>query len=170
VIAGVISQDGPAHTGHLVRHGNNRFVPATLFVDSVDPPTQTIIFSGRLDYNRAGAMDEQASQITIASLADPKQDVFSTSGVLARDQTQRRGDISPTAISAAIANATAKGAGNDRAKSWNRLQTPAGLILLAELFEFVCIKRDVVIQFDKLPIATGEQISKRVTQGVVRIF
>ena len=38
-IAGVMPQDGPAHTCHLVRHGDNRFVPAALFAYSVDPPT-----------------------------------------------------------------------------------------------------------------------------------
>ncbi len=40
----VVSQDGPAHTRHLICHSNNRFVPTTLFDDSVHPSTQRIIF------------------------------------------------------------------------------------------------------------------------------
>jgi len=155
-----VSQDGPSDTRHLIGHSHNGFVPATFFTNSIDPSAQRVIFPDRLDDHCSGAMDQLATQITVASFADAKQDILAATAVLAWNQSQRRRGIPTMGIGAAITDGAPKSTGYDRAKPWNGLQTPASIVLLAQQLQFVRVECNMFIKFDKLLITPRQQVSE----------
>ena len=61
-----------------------------------------------------GPVYQQRPQVPIASLANPQQHLFTASSVLARDNSERCGDLSPVAIARRISDARHVGRGADR--------------------------------------------------------
>ena len=80
---GVVSQDGPPNTGHLVGHRHGGFILAAFGHYAIDPLAQFILFVTRMIDYRACPMDEESTKITVSPFADTKMNVLATRAVLA---------------------------------------------------------------------------------------
>ena len=82
-------------------------------------------------------MDKQSPQIGIATLANPKQDLLATTGMLAGNQSKPGGRLSAILEVVGIADSGNKRTGGNRANAGDLADTPTELILLMALFNLL---------------------------------
>src|SRR5215470_15986918 len=110
------------------------------------------------------AVDEHASQIDIAALADAQPLLFAAGGVLPGYDPQPGGEVASAPKGRSIADSGHSGAGDQRAEAGNLPQPPAERILFADALDFLRDCLDVVIHLFPLQPQALEQPAQTRTQ------
>lgn len=83
----VSAQHGPDDARILVSYGNDGSVHAASFPDRVDSSAECVGSTLRHADDRSGPVDQQRSEMLVASFADAHQEAFVAAGVLARHKS-----------------------------------------------------------------------------------
>src|SRR5215467_5300164 len=116
------------------------------------------------------AVDQHASQIDVAALADAQQLLFASSGVLPGYDAQPGGEVPSAPKGSSVADGGDSGGGDQRAEAGNLAQPPAECILFADALDFLGDCLDVVIHLFPLQPQALQQPAQTRTQVLFGIF
>jgi Transposase DDE domain group 1 len=123
------AQHCPDHPGELIGHRRYHHVERAAGEQRVDPCPRMALAALGEPHQRSRAVHQLATQIAVAALADSKQPLLATGGVLTRRQTEPGGKASAAAEEPGVADRGDHGGGDDRSDSRSFGQPPAGFIL-----------------------------------------
>ena len=92
-IAVTFRQQGPGDPGRLIGLGDTGAVRPTPGFDPLEPSTPGIGFAIDHPQDRAGAMDEEGTEIAIPALRHPEQCGLPARGMLPGDEAQPGGEL-----------------------------------------------------------------------------
>src|SRR5919106_3689241 len=119
----------PVHPRQLVGNRGNDDVERATGEQRVDPrPTMPLAALGEPD-QRSRTVHQLATQIAVATLADPEQPFLTARGMLAGRQTEPGGEASTTAEEPGIADRCHHGGGDDRSDPGSLSKTPTGFVV-----------------------------------------
>src|SRR6266436_6345028 len=118
----------PTDARHLIgeRAGGDL---ALLGLEQFDQPG--VLLGSLAAQHRHRAVDQQAAQITVATLADRPELDLSSRAVLPRHQTERGGEVPSAGKGGGVDGERRHGAGQDRSVAGDGDQVPAGLVVAA---------------------------------------
>ena len=99
-----MSHEGPDRACHLVRECHDRDVLGSSRQHASEPRVELAVGSALRGRYRARPVDQQRSQIRIATLADTEQLDPTPGARLLRDQTQEGGKLAPGAEAARVSD------------------------------------------------------------------
>src|SRR5215813_12628615 len=115
-------------------------------------------------------VDQHASQIDVAALADAQQFLFAAGGVLPGNDAQPGGKVAPAPKGSSVADGGYGGAGDQRTEAGNLVQPPAERILFADALDFLRDRLDVVVNLFPLQPQALQQPAQTRTQVLLGIF
>jgi hypothetical protein len=139
-------QHGPGDASQFIGDCDHYFVTWCPLGKPVHPLPET---SGViLDAKQYGpsTVDQHATQIDVAALADAEQLLLASGGVLAGHDANPGCEVPPTAKGSPVADCGHRCSGDQRTKAGNLAQTPAKRVLFANAFDLVRDRLDVSLK------------------------
>src|SRR6056297_2973614 len=131
----ILRQQGPDDARILVGDGHDGAARPAALPELIHPLAEPIRLADCSSNDRAGAMDQQSSQMLIATFADPHQDCSISAGMLARDQSQPGSHVSTVVEVAAIPDRGNDGSGGLRPYATYLPHPATGLTLPVDLVD-----------------------------------
>ena len=161
-------QHGPGDASQFVGDGDHDFVARSTLGQPVHPlPESSSVVLDAKQY-RAGTVDQHATQINVAALADAEQFLLAPSGVLSRHHAHPGREVAPAAKGRAVADGGHGGGGDQRAKAGDLAKTPAARIFLTDAFDLVGDRLDVDLQSASTPATCDPAASAGAGSGSAR--
>src|SRR5437773_9756735 len=95
---------------------------------------------------RAGTVDQHATQIDVAALADAEQLLLAPGGVLPWHHANPGGEVTSPTKRSSVADGGHGGGGDQRAKTGNLAQPPATRIVVTDALDLVCDRLNVYLR------------------------
>src|SRR5215471_5201646 len=157
MFAGV--QESPGHPCHLIGDSDTGLIDPNAHHELPHPGTLGIGFVSDMADNRARAMNQEPSDIAVATFGNPPYACCPAAAMLARDQTQPRCHLSASLKIMAIPQRGDEGRGTQRSNPLHRLQPLTCFHLVAEARELTCDVGNTSIQRTQLTLQALQEVA-----------
>src|ERR1700733_8827624 len=127
-------QQGPRDSSDLVGQSDYGLVPVHAPIERIEPYAHPVSRAIQMEHAGPSAVNEQAADVWISALADPKQSRFASGGVLSGHQTEPSSEIPRFPELAAIADRGNQRRRADRSDPGDRHEPTGGVMLCCEYF------------------------------------
>src|SRR5437763_1917040 len=136
-------QHGPGDARQFVGNGYHDFVARSTLGQSVYPLPEppAVVLDAKQD--GSGAVDQHATQINVAALADAVEFLLAPGGVLPRHHPNPGCEVASATKGRAVADSGHRGGGDKRAKAGGLPELPAACILITNAFDLVCDRLNI---------------------------
>jgi hypothetical protein len=162
-------QHGPGDARQFVGNGYHDFVARSTLGQSVYPlPESSGVVLDAKQY-RPSTVDQHATQINVAALADAVELLLAPGGVLPRHHPNPGYEVPSATKGRSVADGGHRGGGGKRAKAGDLPELPAACILITDAFNLVGDRLDLGLCLLPLlpePIQQPAQVRTQVLLGI----
>jgi hypothetical protein len=162
-------QHRPGDASQLVGDGYDDFVAWSTLCEWMHPLPKSSRVVLDAKQHRTSTVDQHATQINVAALADAVQSRFAPGGVLSGHNAHPRCKIASAAKGRSVANGDHGGGGDQRTEAWNLTELPAARILITDALNRMANRLHVALDLFPLlpqPIQQPAQPWARVLLGI----
>jgi hypothetical protein len=136
----------------------------------MDPVTESCSVVLHAQQHGACSVDEHASQVEVATLADAVELGLASGGMLAGNQAEPGGEVASFAEGSAVANGGHGCRGYQRADAGDLAQLLAGFIFGRDALDLFADGSDVDLQLFPLLLDLGQQVAHARGEVLVGVF
>ena len=163
-------QQRPENTGMLSRQCHRSLVEAAALLQCQHPPAPGVVVPRQVAHHRACPMNQQGTQIDVASLGNPPMARLATRGVLPRNQSQPGRKLAPILEQPSITNGRHQGRGRQGAHAWYLHQSLRRRHLSRQAGNASVIFANMRFEYPQALIQIGKDLAGKRRQGVVSIL